>query len=62
MGPTVTPVIHAVKRCSIQLKDEVQTELDSMEELGVIERSHNPPIGCPALYTAENRVENFESA
>ena len=36
LDPTVTPVIHAVRRCSIHLKDEVKTELDNMEELGVI--------------------------
>ena len=38
LDPTVTPVIHAVRQCSIHLKDEVKTELDNMEELGVIER------------------------
>ena len=42
LDPTVTPVIHAVRRCSIHLKDEVKAELDNMEELGVIERVTEP--------------------
>ena len=35
-------MIHAVRRCSIHLKDEVKAELDNMEELGVIERVTEP--------------------
>ena len=35
-------MIHAVRRCSVQLKDEVKAELDNMEELGVIERVTEP--------------------
>ena len=42
LDPTVTPVIHAMRRCSIHLKDEVKAELDNMEELGVIERVTEP--------------------
>ena len=42
LDATVTPVIHAVRRCSIHLKDEVKAELDNMEELGVIERVTEP--------------------
>ena len=42
LDPTVTPVIHAVRRCSIHLKDEVKAELENMEELGVMERVTEP--------------------
>ena len=35
---TVTPIVHAARRCSIQLHDEVKAELDSMEQLGVISK------------------------
>ena len=33
---SVPPVVHSPRRCPIHLKDEVKTELDKMEELGVI--------------------------
>ena len=34
----MTPVVHAARRCSIHLHDEVKAELDSMEQLGVISK------------------------
>ncbi|KAI0209393.1 hypothetical protein LSAT2_005911, partial [Lamellibrachia satsuma] len=39
---SVTPVIHAPRRCSIHLKDEVKDELDNMERLGVISKVTEP--------------------
>ncbi|KAI0210174.1 hypothetical protein LSAT2_005107, partial [Lamellibrachia satsuma] len=36
------PVIHAPRRCSIHLKDEVKDELDNMERLGVISKVTEP--------------------
>ena len=32
----VTPVVHAPCRCPTALKDEIERELDTMEEMGVI--------------------------
>ena len=40
--PDVTPVVHAPRRCPIALKDEIERELDSMEEMGVISRVSKP--------------------
>ena len=34
--PDITPVVHAPRRCPIALKDEIERELDTMEEMGVI--------------------------
>ena len=39
---SVTPVVHAPRRCSIHLKDEVKGELDNMERLGVISKVTEP--------------------
>ena len=32
--PAVTPVVHAPRRCSIHLREEIKQELDSMVDLG----------------------------
>ena len=40
--PTVTPVVHAPRRCSIHLRDEIRKELDSMVDLGVIAKVTEP--------------------
>ena len=42
LDPAVTHVIHAPNRCSIHLKEEVKSELDGMEKMGVIEKVTNP--------------------
>ena len=39
---SVPPVVHSPRRCPIHLKDEVKTELDKMEELGVITKVSAP--------------------
>ena len=39
---SVPPVVHSPRRCPIHLKDEVKTELDKMEELGVITKVYAP--------------------
>ena len=38
LDPAVTPVIHEPRRCSINLKEEVKSELDSMEKMGVFKK------------------------
>ena len=40
--PDVTPVVHAPRRCPIALKDEIERELDTMEEMGDISRVSKP--------------------
>ena len=42
LDPTVTPVVHAPRRCPIHIKDDVQNELQKMEQLGVIEKVEEP--------------------
>ena len=32
----VTPVVHAPRRCSFHMRDEIKSELENMESLGVI--------------------------
>ena len=39
---SVPPVVHSPRRCPIHLKDEVKTELEKMEELGVITKVSAP--------------------
>ena len=39
---SVPPVVYSPRRCPIHLKDEVKTELDKMEELGVITKVSAP--------------------
>ena len=38
LDPAVTPVIHEPRRCSINLKEEVKSELDGMEKMGVFKK------------------------
>ena len=38
----VTPVVHAPRRCSIHMRDEIKSELENMESLGVIKRVTQP--------------------
>ena len=42
LQPTLTPVIHAPRRCPIALKDEIKRQLDRVEEMGVISRVSKP--------------------
>ena len=42
LDPTVTPVVHATKRCPIHIKDEVKNEINQMVDLGVIEKVDDP--------------------
>ena len=39
---SVPPVVHSPRRCPIYMKDEVKTELDKMEGLGVITKVSAP--------------------
>ena len=39
---SVPPVVHSPRRCPIHLKDKVKTELEKMEELGVITKVSAP--------------------
>ena len=47
--PTVTPVVHAPRRCSIHLHDEIRKELDIMVDLGVIAKVIEPTDWVPSL-------------
>ena len=40
--PSITPVVHAPRKCPIQLRDEIQTELQDMENIGVIAKVTTP--------------------
>ena len=65
LDPTVTPVIHSVRGCSIHLKDEVKAELDNMEELGVIERvtePNNNNNNNKSIYIAPNQSRLLSGA
>ena len=42
LDPTVTPVVHAPRRCPIHTKDEVKNEINQMVDLGVIEKVDEP--------------------
>ena len=42
LDPTQPPVIHAPRKCPIKLKDDIKTELDEMERLGVIKKVTEP--------------------
>ena len=42
LDPTVTPVVHAPRRCPIHIKDEVKNEINQMVDLGVIEKVDEP--------------------
>ena len=42
LDPAVTPMIHTPMRCSIHLKEEVKSELDGMEKMGVTEKVTEP--------------------
>ena len=41
---SVPPVVHSPRRCPINMKDEVKTELEKMEELGVITKVSAPTV------------------
>ena len=45
----VPHVVHSPRRCPIHLKDEVKTELDKMEELGVITKVSAPTDGVSSI-------------
>ena len=48
------PVVHSPRRCPIHLKGEIQSELDSMEEQGIMEKI---PKGQPTeWHTPERRM------
>ena len=40
--PNVQPTIHAPRKCPIQMKDEIKSELEKMEEAKVIRRVTEP--------------------
>ena len=40
--PDATPVVYAPRRCPIALKDEIEREIETMEEMGVISRVSKP--------------------
>ena len=42
LDPTVTPVVHAPRRCPIHIKDEANNEINQMVDLGVIEKVDEP--------------------
>jgi len=42
VDPTHPPVVHAPRKCPIQLRDEVKVKLDNMESLGVIKKVDEP--------------------
>ena len=42
INPDIPPVVHAARRCPIQIKDEIKKELDDMETLGVIKPVTEP--------------------
>ena len=53
--PDVTPVVHAPRRCPIALKDEIERELDTMEEMGVISQVSKPTDWVSSLvYTRKS--------
>ena len=40
--PSITPVVHAPRKCPIHLRDEIQAELQDMENIGVIAKVTAP--------------------
>lgn len=42
VDPDVQPVVHAARRCSIHLRNELKAELDDMERLRVIQKVTEP--------------------
>ena len=42
VDPNVRPTIHAPRRCPMQMKDEIKSELEKMEEARVIRRVTEP--------------------
>ena len=54
--PQVQPVIHAPRKCPIQLKDEIKNYLDEMVENGVIRKVDEPTNWVNSL--AYSRKQN----
>lgn len=48
---TVTPVIHPPRKVPVALRDKVKTELQRMEQLGVIARQDEPTDWVHSLVT-----------
>ena len=44
-GRNVTPVVHAPRKCSIHMREEIKSELENMQSLGDIKRV-NQPTDC----------------
>ena len=42
VNPEVPPIVHAPRKCPVQLKDEIKLELDHMESAGVIRKVQQP--------------------
>ena len=42
INDNVQPKIHAPRKCSIHIKDQLEAELDDMERLGVIRKIFEP--------------------
>ena len=55
----VSPVIHAPRKCPIQMRDELKTELDTMVQQGVIKKVEVPQTGSVVLPTAGKQMESY---
>ena len=50
---TITPVVHPPRKIPIVLKDRVKSELDRMEEIGVIVKQHEPTKWVNSMVTVQ---------
>ena len=55
LDPTITPVIHAPRKCPIHLKDEIKKELDKMVKDRVIKKVEEPTDWVSSLVYSRKR-------
>ena len=55
LDPNVQPTIHAARKCPIQMKDEIKSELEKMEEAKVIRRVTEPTDWVSSLTFTRKR-------
>ena len=53
VDPAVPPVIHPPRKVPIALKDQIKTELDRMEQLGVVEKQTEPTDWVNSMVTVQ---------